>query len=415
MQFSPEYFTDRYTTDWGKAINFDGEHAGPVREFFLANAGYWIDEFHFDGLRLDATQNIYDTSSDHLLAAIVRRVRQAARGRSTFLVAENEPQHTKLVRPPAQGGYGLDALWNDDFHHSAMVALTGRHEAYYTDYLGTPQEFISACKWGYLYQGQRYTWQKQRRGTPAFGLRPATFVTFFQNHDQIANSGRGLRCHLLTSPGRYKALTAVLLLGPGTPMLFQGQEFAASSPFFYFADFPEALARLVCQGRAASLQQFRSLDNPAMQAGLPHPEDPRTFERSKLDLSERQRHAEIYALHRDLLRLRRQDPVLCAAQRPGGMDGAVLGPEAFVLRFFDVHGNDRLLIVNLGRDLSLLPAPEPLLAPPEEREWQTLWSSEDPRYGGGGTAPLDTEQNWQIPGHAGVVLWPTPVEEAQDA
>lgn len=415
MQFSPEYFTDRYPTDWGKAINFDGEQAGPVREFFLANAGYWIDEFHFDGLRLDATQNIYDTSSDHILAAIARRVRQAARGRSTFLVAENEPQHTKLVRPPAQGGYGLDALWNDDFHHSAMVALTGRQEAYYTDYWGTPQEFISACKWGYLYQGQRYTWQKQRRGTPAFGLKPATFVTFFQNHDQIANSGRGLRCHLLTSPGRYKALTAVLLLGPGTPMLFQGQEFAASSPFWYFADFPEALARLVCQGRAESLKQFRSLDNPAMQAGLPRPEDPRTFERSKLDLSERQRHTEIYALHRDLLRLRRQDPVLCEAQRPGGMDGAVLGPEAFVLRFFGVYGNDRLLIVNLGRDLPLVPAPEPLLAPPEEREWQTLWSSEDPRYGGCGTAPLDTEQNWQIPGHAAVVLWPTPVEEAQHA
>jgi maltooligosyltrehalose trehalohydrolase len=330
-------------------------------------------------------------------------------------VAENEPQHTKLVRPPAQGGYGLDALWNDDFHHSAMVALTGRNEAYYTDYGGTPQEFISACKWGYLYQGQRYTWQQQRRGTPAFGLKPATFVTFFQNHDQIANSGRGLRCHLLTSPGRYKALTAVLLLGPGTPMLFQGQEFAASSPFFYFADFPEALARLVCQGRAASLTQFRSLDNPAMQAGLPHPEDPRTFERSKLDLSERQRHREIYALHCDLLRLRRQDPVLCAAQRPGGMDGAVLGPEAFVLRFFGVHGNDRLLIVNLGRDLPLAPAPEPLLAPPEEKAWQTLWSSEDPRYGGGGTAPLDTEHRWQIPGHAAVVLWPTPVEEAQHA
>jgi maltooligosyltrehalose trehalohydrolase len=152
-----------------------------------------------------------------------------------------------------------------------------------------------------------------------------------------------------------------------------------------------------------------------MQAGLPHPEDPRTFERSKLDLSERQRHTEIYALHRDLLRLRRQDPVLCAVQRPGSLDGAVLGPEAFVLRFFGVHGNDRLLIVNLGRDLPLVPAPEPLLAPPEEREWQTLWSSEDPRYGGGGTASLDTEQNWQIPGHAAVVLWPTPVEEAQPA
>lgn len=414
-QFSPAYCTERYTTDWGTAINFDGPEAGPVREFFLANAGYWIDEFHCDGLRLDATQNIYDTSADHILAALARRVRHAARGRATFLVAENESQQTKLVRPPAQGGYGLDALWNDDFHHSAMVALTGRNEAYYTDYGGTPQEFISAFKWGYLYQGQYYAWQKQRRGTPALGLPPATFVTFFQNHDQIANTAHGQRCHLLTSPGRYRALTALLLLGPGTPMLFQGQEFAASSPFFYFADFPEALASLVRQGRVVFLSQFRSLNNPAIQAYLPPPDDPHTFARSKLDLSERQSHAETYALHRDLLRLRRQDPVLGAARRPGGLDGAVLGPEAFVLRFFSEHDNDRLLIVNLGRDLPLAQAPEPLLAPPEGQQWRTLWSSEEPRYGGGGTAPLETANHWQLPGHAAVLLWPAPSNKVQQA
>jgi len=410
-QFSEDYFTDRYTTDWGEAINFDGKNSGPVREFFLANAGYWISEFHLDGLRLDATQNIYDTSPEHILAAIARRVRWAARAggsgvrRSTLIVAENEPQQVKLVRPLEQGGYGMDALWNDDFHHSAMVALTGRNEAYYTDYLGKPQEFISAVKWGYLYQGQHYKWQKQRRGTPAFGLNPATFVTFIQNHDQLANSGRGQRCHLLTSPGRYKAMTALLLLGPGTPMLFQGQEFAASSPFFYFADHKGELAKLVCKGRAEFLSQFRSLALPEVQACLPDPADPATFERSKLDLSERQRHAEMYALHRDLLELRREDPVF-RAQRPGGVDGAVLDPEAFVLRFFGGHGEDRLLLVNLGRDLHLDPAPEPLLAPPEHMQWEILWSSEDPRYGGCGTAPLDTEENWRIPGHAAVVLIP---------
>ena len=309
-KFSPDYFTDRYSTDWGPAINFDGEYSGPVREFFLANAGYWIDEFHFDGLRLDATQEIYDQSAEHILAAIAQQVRQSARGRATILVAENEPQQTKLVRPPAQGGYGLDALWNDDFHHSATVALTSHNEAYYADYHGTPQEFISALKWGYLYQGQWYTWQKQRRGTPTFGLKPATFVTFLQNHDQIANSGTGLRCHQLTSPGRYRAMTALMLLGPGTPMLFQGQEFAASSPFFYFADHNAELAPLVRRGRAEFLSQFPSLACPAMQSRLPDPGDPRTFEQSKLDFSERQQHAETYALHRDLLKLRRQDPVL---------------------------------------------------------------------------------------------------------
>ena len=405
VRFSPEYFSARYTTDWGEAINFDDEHAGPVREFFLANAGYWIDEFHLDGLRLDATQNIYDSSADHILAAIARFVRQAARGRATLLVAENERQQTHLVRPQTQGGYGLDALWNDDFHHSAMVALTGHNEAYYTDYHGTPQEFISALKWGYLYQGQWYTWQKQRRGTPCFGLEPATFVTFIQNHDQIANSGRSLRCHRLSSPGRYKALTAVMLLGPGTPMLFQGQEFAASSPFFYFADFEAELARLVCQGRAESLRQFPSIAQPEMQARLPDPADPKTFARSKLDLSERQRHTEIYRLHRDLLRLRREDPVF-RAQRLGGMDGAVLGSEAFVLRFFGEDSDDRLLVVNLGCDLPMEPAPEPLLAPPQDRGWTILWSSEDRRYGGGGTAPLEGAANWHMPGHAAVVLRP---------
>jgi maltooligosyltrehalose trehalohydrolase len=404
-QFSQAYFTDRYTTDWGAAINYEDQHAGPVREFFLANAGYWIEEFHFDGLRIDATQNIYDTSAEHILAAIARRVRQAARGRTTLLVGENEPQQAKLVRPLEQGGYGLDALWNDDFHHSAMVALTGRREAYYTDYHGTPQEIISALKYGFLYQGQYYQWQGKRRGTPTLDLPPAVFVTFLQNHDQIANSGLGLRIHLLTSAGRYKALTAVLLLGPGTPMLFQGQEFAAASPFFYFADFAGELARLTHQGRAEFLSQFPSLAQPDMQARLPDPADPETFTRSKLDLTERQRHAAIYALHCDLLRLRREDPVF-RRQCRGGLDGAVLGPEAFVLRFFGGRGDDRLLLVNLGRYLHLHPAPEPLLAPPEGRRWQLQWSSEDPGYGGGGTAPLEDEENWHIPAHAAVVLRP---------
>ena len=412
-QFSEAYFTDRYSTDWGEAINFDGANAGPVREFFLANAGYWIAEFHLDGLRLDATQNIYDQSSEHILAALTRRVRQMAGGRSTIIVAENEPQHVQLVQPQEQGGYGIDALWNDDFHHSAMVALTGQNEAYYSDYLGKPQEFISAVKWGYLYQGQWYTWQKQRRGTPGLGLQPATFVTFLQNHDQVANSARGQRCHVFTSPGCYKALTAVMLLGPGTPMLWQGQEFAASSPFFFFADHQQELAKLVSQGRVEFLSQFQGIATPEMQAYLPDPADPETFERSKLDFSEREQHAEMYQLHRDLLQLRREDAVF-RAQRRGGVDGAVLGPEAFVLRFFGENGQDRLLLVNLGLALALSPVPEPLLAPPEGMQWETGWSSEDPQYGGGGTPPLETEEHWQIPGQAAVVLTPHERENAPE-
>lgn len=404
-EFADAYFTTRYKNEWGEAINFDGADAGPVREFFCANAAYWIREFHCDGLRLDATQQIFDRSADNIIAAIARQVRTAANGRSTYIVAENEPQDVTLVKDPAHGGYGIDALWNDDYHHSAAVALTSHNEAYYTDYLGKPQELLSAVKWGYLYQGQWYSWQQQRRGTPALDLPPNAFVTFTENHDQIANSGRGERRRAATSPGRHKAVTALLLLGPQTPMLFQGQEFGASSPFFYFADHKPELAKLVGQGRARFLTQFPSLATPEMQACLPNPADEQTFQRCKLNLAERTQHAALYQLHRDLLRLRREDAVF-RAPRPRGVDGAVLADDAFCLRFFGPESDDRLLLINLGRDLHLNPAPEPLLAPPWRRQWEILWSSESVCYGGCGTAPLETKANWRIPGEAAVVLAP---------
>jgi maltooligosyltrehalose trehalohydrolase len=404
-EFSRDYFTDRYDNEWGDAINFDGESSAPVREFFISNARYWIDEFHMDGLRLDATQQMFDSSTPHVIAEITRAVQDAAGERSVLVVAENEPQDVQLVRSYEQGGYGVDALWNDDFHHTALVALTGRNEAYYTDYLGTPQEFISAIKWGYLYQGQRYRWQNQRRGTPTFGLPHSAFVNYIQNHDQIANSAFGMRLHFLTSPGRYRAITALLLLAPETPMLFMGQEFAASSPFLFFADHPEDLAVQVRKGRANFVSQFRSLATIEVQQRLIDPNDPGTFERCKLDLRERQSHGQAYALHKDLLRLRREDEVL-RNRRAGALEGAVLGPEAFVLRFFAAGGKDRILIVNFGRDLHLYPAPEPLLAPPEGMRWETLWSSEEPRYGGTGTPQLETDEGWRIPGHAACALVP---------
>jgi maltooligosyltrehalose trehalohydrolase len=402
-QFSPDYLTKRYKTDWGEAINFDGDNCGPVREFYVANAGYWIDEYHLDGLRLDATQNVYDSSANHILAAISRRVRESAKGRSTIVVAENEPQEVRIVQPPEQGGLGLDGLWNDDFHHSARVALTGRNEAYYTDFQGTPQELVSAVKRGYLYQGQYYSWQNQRRGSPTVGIPPARFVNYIQNHDQISNVARGERIHQLTSPGRYRAITALLLLGPATPLLFQGQEFAASSPFYFFADHKPELAKLVARGRREFLQQFPSVRDPEMLSRLPLPHDPKAFANCKLDLAERERHPEALSLHRDLLRLRREDPVF-RAQRSGGVDGAVLGERAFVLRFFGNDDGDRLLIINLGRDLDLMPAPEPLIAPLVGKDWQILWSSEQPRYGGNGVLALDPAGKWRLSGESALVL-----------
>jgi maltooligosyltrehalose trehalohydrolase len=194
------------------------------------------------------------------------------------------------------------------------------------------------------------------------------------------------------------------LLSPATPLLFQGQEFAASSPFLYFADLPAELAKVVRAGRAAFLAQFPSLAAPESQAALPDPADRLTFERSKLDWSERTRHGAAHALHVDLLRLRREDPTLGA--HASGIDGAVIGPDALVLRFFGrgADVNDRLLLVNLGRDLTLGSMAEPLLAPPLGARWQLLWSSEAIRYGGSGTPDLDPAEAWRLPGHAAVVL-----------
>ncbi len=402
--FSPAYFTDRYENEWGDAINFDGADAAPVREFFVSNAGYWIDEFHLDGLRLDATQQIFDASAENVMAVIGTRVRDAANGRSTIVVAENEPQDTRIVRPASDGGYGLDGLWNDDFHHSAVVALTGHAEAYYSDTRGNPQEFISAAKYGYLFQGQQYAWQRQPRGTPAWGIPPAHFVAYVENHDQVANSARGLRVHQLTSPGRWRAMTALLLLGPWTPMLFQGQEFAATTPFLYFADFDEELNAAVQRGRAEFLLQFPSVTDYQQRATLDKPSDPATFERCKLDFTERAKHAGAYALHRDLLQIRRDDEAF-RVRRPGGVDGAVLSSSAFLLRYFaDGHEGDRLLIVNLGVDLCQKSFAEPLIAPPPNTDWVLRWSSEDPKYGGGGAADPRPRNEWMLSGESALVF-----------
>lgn len=403
--FSEHYFTDRHENDWGDSLNFDGPNSGPVREFFITNGRYWIDEFHFDGFRFDATQSIVDSSSEYIVGAIGRAARLAAGERSIILVAENEPQETKLVRPRSEGGDDLDALWNDDMHHSAMVALTGHHEAYYSDYGGRPQEFISAAKYGYLFQGQPYTWQEAPRGMPTFGVPPEAFIGFIENHDQVSNSAFGERVRFLTTPGRHRAMTALLMLGPWTPMLFQGQEFGASSPFVYFTDMSGDLRAATREGRFKFLAQFPSLAGAEIQKQLPDPSDPEIYARCKLDFSERETNKQFYDLHCDLLKLRREDARF-REQKMRGVDGAVLGPASFVLRYFGDDGDDRLLLVNLGERLPLEPAPEPLLAPPFGFRWETRWTSDSPRYGGPGEIQVTSDEHWLLPAEAAVALHP---------
>jgi maltooligosyltrehalose trehalohydrolase len=404
-QYAPEYFSKHHPNEWGDALNFDGPCSRQVREYFISNAEYWIEEFRLDGLRLDATQAIHDDSPVHVLQELSERTRRAAGHRGIVLIVENEPQDVRQVQPVAAGGYGLDALWNDDFHHSAVVALTGRREAYYTDHRGSPQEFISAAKYGYLFQGQRYAWQKKARGTATRGLAPARFVNFIENHDQIANSGDGTRMHARTAPGRYRATAALFLLMPGTPMLFQGQEFGAQAPFLYFADHKPELAEAVQRGRADFVSQFTSLASPEVQSRLPVPHDLSTFERCKLDWSS-QRQTQV-RLYRDLLAIRKSDRAF-GAQRAGAVDGCVLGPEAFALRYWtDEPADERLLLVNLGTDITAGSIPDPLVAPPAGySEWSVRWSSEHPDYGGVGTPDVVNETGWRVPGHSAVVLRP---------
>ncbi len=399
-RFADAFFTDRHVCDWGEAIDFDGPRSGPVRSFFASNAAHWIAEYRLDGLRLDATQSLNDASPRHVVAEVAAAARGAAGDRSIWLVAENEPQRVETITE-----HGVDALWNDDLHHSARVALTGRREAYYRDYAGTPQELVSAAKRGFLFQGQRYDWQGKRRGTPTRGVRPERFVAYLQNHDQVANAQRGERLHQLCRPGELRAATACLLLAPWTPMLFQGQECAASSPFLYFADHEPELAAAVRKGRGAFLTQFPTMALPESRARLDPPEARETFERCKLDPEDRVRNAPYVALHRDLLRLRRED-VTIARRGEVELDGAVLGSRAFCLRWLTGGAGDRLLLVNLGAAIEAGSFAEPLLAPPTGHRWRVRWSSEDHAYGGRGTPEVETDGGWAVPADAAVLLAP---------
>ena len=402
--FSDDYLIRGKGHEWGDVINFDGPSSRPVREFFITNGRYWIEEFHFDGFRFDATHAIRDESEEYIIGAVGRAAREAAGSRSIILIAENDLQEAKMTRPPSEGGDGLDGMWNDDFHHGAIVAMTGNNVGYYSDYSGNPQEFISAAKYGFLYQGQALSWRQISRGTPTPGVPAEDFVCFIENHDQIANTGLGKQPRFQTSRGCYRAMTALLLLGPWTPLLFQGQEFGASSPFLYFADVgDESVRDATRRGRAQLLAPFLTLTEEETMRRLAAPDDPEAFARCKLDLSERDKNRELYDLHIDLLKLRTEDSRF-RQQGSGGIDGAVLGPASFVLRYFSEDNNDRLLIVNFAERRVLHPASEPLLAPPAGYRWETLWTSDSPRYGGADAIVTATPEQWMLPGEAAVAL-----------
>jgi maltooligosyltrehalose trehalohydrolase len=411
-RFSPDYEGTK-PNEWGGALNFDEGAARPIRAFVTENVAYWIDEFHLDGFRLDATQAILDTSTPDIVTEVVATARAAAGRKSVYLIAENEPQDSRLARST---GAGLDALWNDDFHHAAIVALTGHREAYYTDYAGTARELVACVRHGFLFQGQRYRWQRKARGRSTRGMEPSSFVTFLENHDQLANYGLGARLWTRVAPGRLRALTALMLLAPATPLLFQGQEWSATAPFAYFADHALPQASVVKAGRAAFLGQFPRYSGAEARDRFPDPAAPETFEACRLDWNERDApmHRRALALHRDLLELRLQDPTV---RREGGdgvtVDAAALTDGALVVRYFGVDASgaeDRLLVVNLGPDLEPASISEPLVAPPEGTLWRPHWSSDDARYGGEGMRDVAVDRALFLPAEAAVLMVPAPAD-----
>lgn len=398
-EFTKQYFDKNKNTEWGEAINFDHPSC---REFFINNVKYWIEEFHFDGLRFDATPWLFSSTPVHILEDLTKAAYSVAGNKKLILIAENEPQHSRLVESYEEGGYGFNAMWNDDFHHTARVRLTGEREAYYTDYLGTPQEFISCMKFGFLYQGQYYSWQKKGRGTPKLDMPSHGMVIFLENHDQIANTGRGLRLLEFCDHGNYKALLFLLLLSPNIPMIFQGQEFGSSKPFYYFADHSKKLNLQIKRGRKQFLSQFPRLANEGDKI-VEDPGDRTTFEQCILDFSEREKNQSMFQLHKDLIALRRGDPVFSNMHK-GKIDGAVINHDAFLIRYFGGEAGDRLLIINFGADFLFTPAPEPLIAPCKNSNWELLLSSESIAYQGEGVAPLTNKHLLKIIGHSALVL-----------
>jgi maltooligosyltrehalose trehalohydrolase len=301
--FGP-YFTNRYETPWGSAFNYDGEHSDEVRRFVLDNVEMWMRDYDVDGLRLDAVHAIIDTSPLHILEAITTRVEETADelGRELWVIAESDSNDPRLVRDRDNGGYGLDGQWNDDFHHALHSVLTGEQHGYYEDF-GSPHEVSTALLQTFVYAGQYSRHRKRTVGRDVADLPQRRFIAYSQNHDQVGNRAPGERLSHLVSDGRARMAAALTVLSPMVPMLFQGEEWAASTPFQYFTDLGDAhLRKAVTNGRR---REFKAFGWPA--DAVPDPQSQATFQRSVLRWDEVREgsHARMLAWYRDLIALRR--------------------------------------------------------------------------------------------------------------
>lgn len=405
--FSPAYFTSRHHTPWGDALNFDDTTSGPVREFFIANACHWACEYHIDGLRLDATHAIQDTSQVHILTELANTVRATLPpDRHFLLIAEDERNDAMLLRAAHDAdligrmadadainadvlgemtptditatseGYGLDAVWADDFHHQVRVALTGEREAYFADFSGTVPDLVATLDQGWFYTGQASAVQGHARGTSAYDIAPGRFVYCIQNHDQVGNRPLGDRLNHTVSPAAYRMASALLLLSPYTPMLWQGQEWAASTPFLFFTHHNDDLGRLVTEGRRSEFGGFA-----AFTETVPDPQAEQTFSNSKLRWEEASQppHAPVRQMYRDLIAMRKTHPALVRRDR-ASFEVAQVHEAAFVLRRTDDSGERTLLVVvNPGGPLAINLDVHKIAA----GTWRPIFDTNSPAYGGG--------------------------------
>jgi maltooligosyltrehalose trehalohydrolase len=308
--YARSFFTERHQTPWGAGINFDGPGDGPVRDFFVHNALYWLEEYHVDGLRFDAVHAILDDSSTHIIAEIAERARAAFPNREVHLVLENDANEARWLPRDGTRPRLHTAQWNDDLHHCWHTLLTGEADGYYVDYADRPVERLARClTQGFAYQGEPSAHRGgEARGEPSAHLPPSAFVGFLQNHDQIGNRAFGERIGALAAPERLALAHAGLLLSPQIPLLYMGEEWAASTPFLYFVDFADdpALSDAVREGRQREFANFASFAAGG-ERRIPDPTREDTFLRSRLDWSERSRppHADIFAETRRLLEIRR--------------------------------------------------------------------------------------------------------------
>jgi maltooligosyltrehalose trehalohydrolase len=415
--YSPYYFTDRHHTPWGSALNFDGESSRHVRDFFVENALYWIHEYHLDGLRLDATHSILDDSPTHIVAELAERARSSVSSRQVLIIAEDHrnlncmitprnerPGRVAGVRsampgdaladepsdapatvashpPAAQQGWGLDGVWADCFHHQMRRLLAGDTEGYFADYRGTAEDLATTLRQGWHYTGQFSQHLQEPRGTDPTGIPPSRFVICLQNHDQVGNRALGERLHHQIDPAMWRAASALFLLVPHTPLLFMGQEWAASTPFLFFTDHHSELGQQVTAGRREEFAYFAAFSEPAARQQIPDPQSASTFLASKLlwDEQQHESHATVARLYRELLWLRRTEPALSWSDG-SSFEVAAVGDDAVLLVRMK-RGAPSIAVVAQLRSAAVVDlAAKAPLANGSLAKWQVVLTTEDPVF-----------------------------------